>query len=268
MASTKVSLKLFIDKKRQRVLFAETDKEFVDFLLSIFTLPVGTVTRLLKEGGGMLGSLPSLYRSFENLSYTHVQPNTYKGFLLQPKVFMPGAKLPLLLPNVASTFGQLYNCMSTRPNSICSSYTADNNSTKCPSCSLKMDRIVWFTDPPNAAKVFCPSEVGYVKGSMAIYLVMDDLDVKALSTSSLVTLLTQFNVKDVGDIEERVFDVGMDEVYMSLITNPLLSLHYNYQMLLFSVNLFIIFGEHSTTKSLKSRVFVNGIATTMIITNL
>jgi hypothetical protein len=50
MASvTKVSLKLFIDKKRQRVLFAETDKEFVDFLLSIFTLPVGTVTRLLKE---------------------------------------------------------------------------------------------------------------------------------------------------------------------------------------------------------------------------
>jgi hypothetical protein len=233
MASTKVSLKLFIDKKRQRVLFAETDKEFVDFLLSIFTLPVGTVTRLLKEGGGMLGCLPNLYRSFESLSVTHVQPDTDKGFLLQPKVFMPGAKLPLLLPNVASTFGQLYNCWSTRPYSSCSSYTADNNNTKCPSCSSQMNRIVSFTDPPNATKVFSTSEVGYVKGSMAIYLVMDDLDVKALSTSSLVTLLTQFNVKDVGDIEERVFDVGMDEVYMSLITHPLLSLHYNYQMLLF-----------------------------------
>ena len=53
MAITKVSLKLFVDKKRQRVIFAEADKEFVDFLLSIFTLPVGVVTRLLKEGGGM-----------------------------------------------------------------------------------------------------------------------------------------------------------------------------------------------------------------------
>jgi hypothetical protein len=40
MAATKVSLKLVVDKKNQRVLFAEADKEFVDFLLSIFSLPV------------------------------------------------------------------------------------------------------------------------------------------------------------------------------------------------------------------------------------
>jgi hypothetical protein len=33
------------------VVFAEADKEFVDFLFSIFNLPVETVTRLLKEGG-------------------------------------------------------------------------------------------------------------------------------------------------------------------------------------------------------------------------
>jgi len=48
MAATKVSLKLFIDKKRQRVLYAEADKDFVDFLFSIFTLPLGVVTRLLQ----------------------------------------------------------------------------------------------------------------------------------------------------------------------------------------------------------------------------
>jgi hypothetical protein len=39
MAATKVSLKLLIEKKSQRVLFAEADKEFVDLLFSIFTLP-------------------------------------------------------------------------------------------------------------------------------------------------------------------------------------------------------------------------------------
>jgi hypothetical protein len=110
MATTKVSLKLFIDKKRQRVLFAEADKEFVDFLFSIFTLPVGAVTRLLKEGGGMVGCLPSLYRSIENMSVNYIQPDKDKPFLLEPKVVMPGAKVPLLLPNLGSTFRQLYRC--------------------------------------------------------------------------------------------------------------------------------------------------------------
>jgi hypothetical protein len=67
MAGTKVSLKLVVDKRKQRLIFAEADKEFVDFLFSIFNLPVGTVTRLLKEEG-MVGCLPSLYNSIENMS--------------------------------------------------------------------------------------------------------------------------------------------------------------------------------------------------------
>jgi hypothetical protein len=75
MTETNISLKLFIDKKRQQVLFAEADKKFVDFLLSIFTLHVGAVTRLLKEGGLVVGSLPSLYRSIKNLSVTYIQPD-------------------------------------------------------------------------------------------------------------------------------------------------------------------------------------------------
>ena len=41
---------------------------------------------------------------------------------------------------------------------------------------------------------------------------MDDPEVKPSSSSFLVTLLTKFNVKDVGDIEEKVVDLGMDGV--------------------------------------------------------
>ncbi|XP_062157288.1 uncharacterized protein LOC133864876 [Alnus glutinosa] len=210
MATTKVSLKLFIDKKNRRVLFAQSDKEFVDFLFSIFTLPVGTVTRLLKEGGGMVGCLPSLYQSIENMSVTHIQPDKNKRFLLEPRVFMPGAKVPLLLPNVGSTFRQLYRCYTST--AYCSNYVADDDSTICASCKNKKDRIATFTDPQGqgATMAFSTSEEGYVKGT-AIYMVMDDLEVKALCTSSLVTLLTQFNIKDIGDIEEKVVDLGMDE---------------------------------------------------------
>jgi len=46
-----------------------------------------------------------------------------------------------------------------------------------------------------------------VKGSVK-YMVMDDMEVKALCTTSLVTLLSQFDVKD---IEEKVVDCGVDE---------------------------------------------------------
>ncbi|XP_062156532.1 uncharacterized protein LOC133864266 [Alnus glutinosa] len=210
MATTKVSLKLFIDKKGRRVLFAEADKEFVDFLYSIFTLPVGAVTSLLKEGGGMVGSLPSLYQTFENLSETRIfQPDKNKRFLLEPMVFMPGAKVPLLLPNVGSTttFRQFYRC-SANSYVGCRNYVADDNSTVCPQCKSKMNCLVTFLEPTSAIGESSTSEEDYVKRT-ATYMVMDDMEVKPLSSTTLIPLLTKFN--DTNDIEEKVVDVGMDE---------------------------------------------------------
>ena len=211
MAATKVSLKLFIDKKCQRrVLLAEADKEFVDFLFSIFTLPIGAVTRLLEEGGDMVGCLPSLYRSIENINDNYIQPDKGKPFLLEPKVVMPGAKVPLLLPNLESTFRQLYSCSCTYTNNTCTSYVTDDNSTICPVCVHPMNRVVTFIDPPRAIRA-ASSEEGYVK-PMVTYMVMDDMEVKPSSSSTLITLLSQFNVYDVRDIEEKVVYLGMDEV--------------------------------------------------------
>ncbi|KAG2691945.1 hypothetical protein I3760_08G030200 [Carya illinoinensis] len=40
-ATNTISLKLFIDKRINRVLFAEAGKDFVEFLFQSFTLPVG-----------------------------------------------------------------------------------------------------------------------------------------------------------------------------------------------------------------------------------
>jgi hypothetical protein len=213
MEATKVSLKLFIDKKSRRVLFAEADKEFVDFLFSILTLPVGAVTRILKEGGGMVGCLSSLYRSIENMSVTYIQRDKDKRFLLEPNVVMPGAKVPLLLPNVGSTFRHLYKCPNQYKYSNCSSYVADDDGTICPKCNSKMDQTVTFIDPPSVIRASSSrsSEEGYVVG-MVKYMVMDDLEVLALSSATLVSLLAKFNVKEIGDIEEKVVDVGMDEV--------------------------------------------------------
>jgi hypothetical protein len=209
MAATNVSLKLFIDKRRQQVLYAEADKKFVDFLLSFFTLPVGAVTRLLLDGGSVVGCLPSLYQSIKNLSVAYIRPDKSKLFLLEPKVVMPGAELPLLLPNLGSTFRQLYRCPNVT--GTCLSFVAIDDSTICPSCNSKMERNVKCVDPPSVIRAASSSEEGYVVG-MVKYMVMDDLEVMALSSATLVSLLTKSNVKEIGDLEEKVVDVGMDEV--------------------------------------------------------
>ena len=227
MAAKNVSLKLFIDKKGQRVLFAEADKKFVDFLLSILTLPVGAVARLLKEGGSVVGSMPSLYQSFKNLSVNYIQPSKSKLFLLEPKVIMPGANVPILLPNVESTFRQLYRCPYSSIYYICSSYVADEENTICPNCKSKMDRNVTYIDPTSAIR--SSSKEGYVKETVT-YMVMDDLEMKPLSTTIVFSLLTKFNVNvnELGAIEERVVDLGKDEVWQSIIISNFRSVRYNF----------------------------------------
>jgi hypothetical protein len=46
-SSPKLTLKLLVDTKEQRVLYAEARKDVVDFLFSLLTLPVGTVVKIL-----------------------------------------------------------------------------------------------------------------------------------------------------------------------------------------------------------------------------
>jgi hypothetical protein len=207
MADTKVSLKLLIDKKSHRVLFAEADNKFVDFLFSIFTMPVGTVTMLLQKQN-MSGSLRSLYKSIENLSDIYIQPDQDKDFLLKPKVAISGAKVPLLLPSVeqSNTSKKFYRCGSHY------GYVSHDRRAICPACKCSMTTEVSYVNPPSDIKASSSGEGGYVKG-LITYMVMDNLDVKPMSTISAITLLSKFNVTDVGSVEEKVVDFGMDEVY-------------------------------------------------------
>ncbi|XP_017647963.2 uncharacterized protein LOC108488178 [Gossypium arboreum] len=81
--TTTVRLKLLIDSKSKRVLFAEAGKDFVDFLFSILSMPVGTIIRLLTKQG-MVRCLGNLYGSIENLGDTYMQSLAKKDTLLKP----------------------------------------------------------------------------------------------------------------------------------------------------------------------------------------
>jgi len=210
MAPTKISLKLVMDKKSERVLFAEANKEFMDFLFNFLTLPFGNITGILKEKG-MGGCLPSLFKSIENLSDAYFLPDQPKDFVLNPLVAIPGPKVPLLFPNVESF---IYsepthkNCCSD-----CLTYNIKEmicfpaTRSLCASCSTAASSR-HSASPPSS------SDKGYVKG-MVRYMVMDDLEVKPMFNVSFLTMLNQFNVEHVGAIEEKVVELGLNEVWQS-----------------------------------------------------
>uniref|UniRef100_A0A7N2MDZ8 Uncharacterized protein n=1 Tax=Quercus lobata TaxID=97700 RepID=A0A7N2MDZ8_QUELO len=168
-----VSLKLLIDTESQRVLFAEAGKEFIDFLLHILALPLGTFIPLF-EKQGMLGSFGNINESIDNLRSIddYLQPDVDKETLLKAKVDISGVPLQLEMPNVVSsaTSRKLYRC--PRESSRCDLQVAYDSTAICPLCQ----------------------------------------EVKPMSTTSTFTLLNKFNVKEMGALEEKVIVLGMDEV--------------------------------------------------------
>ncbi|XP_071738752.1 uncharacterized protein [Rutidosis leptorrhynchoides] len=210
--STKVTLKLLIDTNSKKVLFAEANKEFVDFLFYILSLPLGTVIKLLKKNS-MVGSLGKLYESIENLSNTYMQLNQSKDAVLNPRVPNFGAQVPLLLSyDDVSLTKEFYACC----NSYNHQYVADYSGASCPAgCGCSMTRKLTYVARKDAVKE--SAEVGgFVKG-VVTYMVMDDLEVKPMSTISSISILNTFNVKEVGALEEKVVSFGMNE-FRSLLT--------------------------------------------------
>ena len=204
-ATSKVSLKLMINPKDSgRVLFAEAGKEFVDFLFYILALPVGTFIPLLNQE--IMGSLGNIYDSIANISTTYLRPNVNKDSLLMPKAYFSSGTegFPLQLPNVESS-RKLYKCCRnvSERKGICE-------------CGSSLSQESKYIGPPSANNLYSSNVGDYVKGKVT-YMVMDDLAVKPLSTTSLATLLNKFNVKDIGALEEKVVDLGVDEVCVSHI---------------------------------------------------
>ncbi|QHN79371.1 uncharacterized protein DS421_19g669510 [Arachis hypogaea] len=78
-------MKLLVDTKREKVLFAEASKAVVDFLFTLLQLPLGAVVKLLTKKH-VVGCLGNLYSSVQNLDPTYMQPNVSKNILLKLNV--------------------------------------------------------------------------------------------------------------------------------------------------------------------------------------
>jgi len=59
-------VKVVHSKLQKKVIFAEASGDFVDFIFSFLTMPLGSILKLL-DGNSFAGCVSNLYKSVENL---------------------------------------------------------------------------------------------------------------------------------------------------------------------------------------------------------
>ncbi|KAF6161008.1 hypothetical protein GIB67_007649 [Kingdonia uniflora] len=83
--STKKTLKIILNKSRNKILYAEAGEDFMDFLFSLFTPPLGFVVKLLDRTPS-LGCISNLYNSVEGTTLVKHMRTAQKASLLSPMV--------------------------------------------------------------------------------------------------------------------------------------------------------------------------------------
>lgn len=80
--AAKFNIKHLVDKNFGKVLFAEAEKDVIDFFFTFLALPVGVVIRLLSHTT-MPGCLGNLYSNgVQTLNESYIKNSHGKSFLL------------------------------------------------------------------------------------------------------------------------------------------------------------------------------------------
>ncbi|KAM0926151.1 hypothetical protein ACQ4PT_003758 [Festuca glaucescens] len=233
--TTALSMKLLVDTKARRVLFAEASKDVVDFLFSLLSLPVGTAVKLLGKEA-MVGSVGRLYASVEKLDGTYVQAGAAKDALLHPTVFSaavsnqssllglppppsPQPKTFYICNKHCSCYSNGYNSCRSSYSSCrtdsCRAYITQSCGITCPSCKNKMTTHLTLVPSAESGDQVAQAAAGvagkgFVQG-IVTYTVMDDLAVTPMSSISSITLLNTFAVKDLAALQEKTVQIGYNE---------------------------------------------------------
>ncbi|KAL3635450.1 hypothetical protein CASFOL_019997 [Castilleja foliolosa] len=100
----KMTVKAIMQESTNRLLFVEADGNFVDFLFSMFTIPLGTVERLLGGSTG-LKNIDNLYRSLGNITDDkYLKTQDTKTLLLDPCLPVGYVSKDNILPLIEETW--------------------------------------------------------------------------------------------------------------------------------------------------------------------
>lgn len=221
-----IDVRLFIDKEKRKVLFAESDKSFVDVLFSFLTIPLGTIVRLLGKQS-QIGCLNEIYKSVEELSVDAFQTKACKAMLLEPlnvaSGFCSGLKI-----NIDDTKPRaVYICVDTlcRARGDCAFSSFSDAICKCGKAMRYVGNVSEGDD--RVSPVRGARESGVFVKDLLRFIITDDLTVAPASTNLMLSLFQKFGVRDPEKIEEKILQLSSQQVCCQLcffFTKPIMNI--------------------------------------------
>ncbi|MCD7467051.1 hypothetical protein HAX54_004244 [Datura stramonium] len=215
-----IKLKVIMDKTRDRVIFAESDHQFIDTLFSFLTLPLGSILRLLEKDMVQLGSISRVYASVYSIDPKFLRTSHCKSMLIMPRSTseIQCEKLKLNVDH-SENAGKLFGCSNYK----CRNLVSFLQNTRCCHCGnlMQSTRRVYEKEE----KATCGGESAvevFLKGGAASFMITDDLQVMPASTASYITLFEKLGVSHRNEIEAVTMEVGIKEV-LQLLKFSLLS---------------------------------------------
>ncbi|KAL3845130.1 hypothetical protein ACJIZ3_002533 [Penstemon smallii] len=192
----RMTLKIILQKSTGKFLLAQTIEDVIDFLFSLFTIPLGGVISLL-GGDFFIGSIHNLHRSLASLNGCRYLKNQdpYNTTPQLPCKYLSNHQLFPLNQKMATSL----HCFSKKT-------IYENRIHLChnwPPYLQKDEKVhnVQFLDPKGQGS--------YIKGP-AMFTVTDDLIVTPTSAISSFSILNRLKIP-LSDIEEYVIDIGEEE---------------------------------------------------------
>ncbi|GMN20164.1 hypothetical protein TIFTF001_045294 [Ficus carica] len=211
-----ISLKVLVDKKMNRVIYAESDEDFVDILFSFLTTPIGTIVRLTSNQSPTLrmGSLNNLYTSVENMDAKYFRSQGRKAMLLSPRNWAEPQCKKLKL-NVDGDAAATKHFLCTTID--CSHRLLCHYEDAICTCGAYMNR------QKNLSEKESKHHGGVFVDERIRFIISDDFQVKPVSTTASFSLFSKHGITDGSAIEERTFTIaGTDEV-LNLLGRSLVS---------------------------------------------
>ncbi|CAL9242204.1 unnamed protein product [Arabidopsis halleri] len=207
-----IKLKLIIHEEKNKVVFVEAGKDFVDILFSFLTLPMGTIVRLMemhqKSQSIAIGCFNNIYGSVLSMGMKHFRTEACKQMLLHPGSLNHEKCRNVKLSIDDSEATKCFVC----PKFVggqCSKRYSNFNTSRC-SCGELMDKVIQVED---RTSVRDGVEGGvFVRSDHTSFMITDGLKVEVTSVGLTLNVLKDLGYVDCEKLVEKIHDVNLEEV--------------------------------------------------------
>lgn len=194
--SPKIFLEVFLQKSTGKLLFAEAEEDFVEFVFGFLAISLGTVIGTLMDGTSSLVCMDNIFESISNMSIgRHFKSQSVKDSLLKPHYGHEYVSKNCIFPLKKASVRKVYVSLPAEENwnwRATSFFTFDKYESDC---------VVGSVCVPMSGGLFKPS---------GKFVVADDLVITPPKSVSSSDYLMKLKVP-LNDIEQHKVGVGLEE---------------------------------------------------------